>query len=121
MHEPAAPDHAPLVLDRLDAYRVALELVTLASKTRPRSAALRDQLDRASSSVALNLAEGVGRASQTDQARFFAVARGSAMECVAIWDVLRAQGAISLATHEEGRRLLTRVVAMLTRLMRARR
>ncbi len=120
MHDPAAPDHAPLVLDRLDAYRVALEFVSLASKTRPRSAALRDQLDRASSSAALNLAEGVGRATRADQARFFAVARGSALECVAIWDVLWAQGAIPLSTHQEGRQLLTRVVAMLTRLMRTR-
>ncbi len=121
MQSSAALDHAPLVLDRLDAYRVALEFVALASNKKPRSSSLRDQLDRASASSVLNLAEGVGRASHADQARFFAVARGSALECVAIWDVLRSQGAISLATHEEGRRLLARLVPMLTRLMHPRR
>ena len=94
-------------------------VLTLASRARPRSASLRDQLDRAASSTVLNLAEGVGRSTAADQARCFAIARGSALECVAIWDILRAQGVLSGDDHSEGRRLLARVVAMLTRLMRA--
>jgi len=119
MLSPATDDRTPVVLDRLDVYRVALEFLTLASRARPRSASLRDQLDRAASSTVLNLAEGVGRSTAADQARCFAIARGSALECVAIWDILRAQGVLSGDDHSEGRRLLARVVAMLTRLMRA--
>ena len=37
----------------------------------------------------LNTAEGAGRTGAADKARFFAMARGSAMECAAILDVLR--------------------------------
>ena len=118
MHNAGAVDNATLVLDRLDVYRVALEFVSIAFRTKPRSTTLRDQLERAATSIPLNVAEGVGRSTVPDQARFFAVARGSALECVAVWDVLRAQGALSGEAHQQGRRMLTRVVEMLTRLMR---
>ena len=42
---------------------------------------LREQLNRASSSIALNLAEGRGRSSKKDQLRFFQIAMGSVREC----------------------------------------
>ena len=48
---------------------------------------LRDQLLRAASSVALNLAEGAGRSSRADQRRFFSIAFGSLRECEAILDL----------------------------------
>lgn len=118
MPVPATHDNAGLVLDRFDAYRVALEFVSLASKVKARTATLRDQLDRAAASIPLNVAEGVGRATAADQARFFAIARGSSLECVVIWDVLRAQGVLSAELHAAGRQLLAREVAMLTRLIR---
>ena len=45
---------------------------------------LTDQLLRAASSVALNLAEGRGRPTRRDQARFFGIAFASAKEVQAI-------------------------------------
>jgi four helix bundle protein len=45
---------------------------------------LREQFRRASSSIALNLAEGTGRASFADRARFFRIAFGSQRECRSI-------------------------------------
>ena len=48
---------------------------------------LKNQLDRASSSIALNLAEGAGRWGQKDQKRFFHIALGSLRECQAILDL----------------------------------
>ena len=45
---------------------------------------LKEQLSRAASSVALNLAEGRGKRTQKDQARFFQIAFGSVRECQAI-------------------------------------
>ena len=45
---------------------------------------LKDQLERASASVALNLAEGRGKRTTKDQVRFFQIALGSARECQAI-------------------------------------
>ncbi len=45
---------------------------------------LKDQLLRASSSVALNLAEGSAKLSRKDQARFYQIALGSLKESEAI-------------------------------------
>jgi four helix bundle protein len=98
-------DVAVLATDRLDAYRLAVEFCALASRVRVTSASLRDQLDRASASIVLNLAEGVGRTSRPDQAHFFAIARGRALESAAAFDLLRARGTLSAEVHLEGRRL----------------
>ena len=48
---------------------------------------LKDQLNRASSSIALNLAEGHGRKSKKDQLRFFFIAMGSLRESQAALDL----------------------------------
>ena len=48
---------------------------------------LKDQLSRAASSVALNLAEGAGRYTRKEKARFFQIAFGSLRECQAILDL----------------------------------
>src|SRR5215471_10262987 len=61
-------------------------------------AAAKEQLDRASTSTALNIAEGNGKFSAKDRSRFFEVARGSALECAACLDVLFAR---KLATEEQ--------------------
>ena len=45
---------------------------------------LKEQLSRAAASIALNLAEGRGRATLADQKRFFHIAMGSVRECQAI-------------------------------------
>ena len=48
---------------------------------------LRDQLDRAASSIALNLAEGYGRSTRKEQKRFFDIAFGSMRESQAVLDL----------------------------------
>jgi four helix bundle protein len=48
------------------------------------SPVLRDQLLRASSSVALNIAEGSGKRTPQDQRRFYSIALGSLRECEAV-------------------------------------
>ena len=48
---------------------------------------LRDQLNRAASSVALNLAEGAGRYGKRDQKKFFSIAMASLRECQAVLDI----------------------------------
>ncbi|MBL6991835.1 MAG: four helix bundle protein [Bacteriovoracaceae bacterium] len=45
---------------------------------------LKDQLDRASSSISLNLAEGYGKRTYKDQRKFFSIALGSLRESQAI-------------------------------------
>jgi four helix bundle protein len=47
------------------------------------------QLRRASFSIMLNIAEGSGRFTNADKRNFYIIARGSAFECVAIYDYLK--------------------------------
>jgi len=48
---------------------------------------LRDQLRRATASVALNIAEGSGKWSKKDKINFYRIARGSAFESVGALDL----------------------------------
>ena len=77
--------------EKLDVYQVSIQFVAVAvalSGQLPKGyAPLADQLRRAAWSIPLHIAEGVGKPSPSDQARFHAIARGSAMECGAILDV----------------------------------
>ena len=77
---------------------------------------LRDQLDRAALSIVLNTAEGAGRIGAADKTRFFAMARGSAMECAAVLGVLRATAIAPRLVCDRGRSLLVRIVQIHTRL-----
>ncbi len=103
--------------ERLDCYRVAQELVAVATRLIPRGhRELRDQLTRASLSVPLNIAEGCGRRAPGEKAHFYAIARGSAMECAAIVDVTRSLGLAPAAACKDARWLIVRTVQMLTKL-----
>ncbi len=81
----------PFLFQNLKVYQQALVLVDRASTltsgfSRP-NWYVADQLNRASLSVALNIAEGTGRATVADKRRFLVMARGSVHECVALLDV----------------------------------
>jgi four helix bundle protein len=110
-------DHAPLDFERLDCYQAAHQLTVLAARLIPRGhRALRDQLSRAAASTPLNIAESAGRRAPADKAHFIAIARGSAMECAAVIDVLLAGGIPSIGPYRDARRLLVRIAQMLTKL-----
>jgi len=118
----AAPLFAGTALldaEKLDVYRIALEFQAIAVKLVPKRgfAELRDQLDRASISIVLNIAEGCGRRSPADKGRFYAMARGSATECAAIVDLLGARGLIDRPMRSRARALLVRMVQMLSQLL----
>lgn len=114
---PAAESAALLDAERLDVYGVALQFQGLAAVLAARAEPLvRDQLRRASLSCVLNIAEGAGQRSKPQKRRFYAIARGSAMECAAVLDVLRLSAVASGAEARQGRSLLVRMVQMLTRL-----
>jgi hypothetical protein len=83
---PSVTPDAQFDYERFDVYQVALEFQELVPRLFPRRgyAALRDQLDRASASILLNIAEGTGRFGRADKAHFYLIARGSAMESAAI-------------------------------------
>jgi len=76
-------------------------------------AAAKDQLDRASTSLPLNIAEGNGKFSAADRARFLEIARGSALECAACFDVLAVRKLISQERIIPAKEQLVRIVNML--------
>jgi four helix bundle protein len=104
---------------RLDVYQCAVQFLALAAALAQRAprgySSLSDQLRRAALSVPLNIAEGSGKADR-DAARFYAIARGSALECAAILDALEALGGVDPGELHASRELLERVVSMLTKL-----
>lgn len=77
---------------------------------------LSDQLDRASISVALNIAEGAGRSTPRERARHYTIARGSAVECLACMDLLELEQ--SAPRTAEARTVLLRLLNVLTALVR---
>jgi four helix bundle protein len=106
--------------ERLDAYRVAVELdelvVKIARRTGRGHGWLCDQAQRATGSAVLNVAEAVGR-DGPDRARCFRIARGSVLEADAAIKLLEHRGACSPADRARARHLVGRLTAMLTRLM----
>jgi four helix bundle protein len=108
---------------KLDVYQVAIRFLPLAAaivdSLPPRYASLADQLRRASLSIPLNIAEGSGKSTSPDQRRFYAIARGSAMECAAILDACTARSPIEQPRAEEVDQLLLSTVRMLSKMCRA--
>jgi four helix bundle protein len=121
--DPPAREAGPSVFhhETLDVYKVALELNGWAGElldTELASCKLNvcKQLDRAASSIPLNIAEGNGKRSSRDQARYLDIARGSALECAACLDTLVVRRALKAASVPAGKRLLERIVGMLVKM-----
>lgn len=107
--------------ERLVAYRRALEFLELAceiARKLPRTKGQAgDQLERASESVCLRIAEGAGLENGSkEQRRHYRAARASALECAAILDVARARRVIGEGQRETARVALDRLVVILARL-----
>jgi four helix bundle protein len=108
--------------ERWDVYRAALEFIVMIKdivEQFPRgNAYLTDQLQRAGTSVPLNIAEGAGEHSTNEKARFYRIAKRSATECASILDVCKQLELITEERYLKARALLLRVVAMLTKMSR---
>ena len=107
--------------DKLDVYRLSIDCVAtsfrIAKELNRVHRHARDQWLRAAQSIPLNIAEGNGKRSLKDRNRFLDIARGSALECAAIQDVLAATDGLDVGQHQDLKRMLKRVVSMLTRLI----
>jgi four helix bundle protein len=107
--------------ERLDVYKAVLDFLTLADEViehLPRGRGhLSDQLQRAATSILLNLAEGAGEFASQEKARLYRISRRSATDCAAILDICRTRKLGDPAHLSAGRDLLLRVVAMLTRMI----
>jgi four helix bundle protein len=107
--------------EKLDVYREAIGfcgwvgdlLNDFTSKV-----AAKDQLDRASTSLPLNIAEGNGKLSDADRSRFLEIARGSALECAACLDVLVVRKLVAAERIVPAKEQLVRIVNMLMELLK---
>ena len=81
---------------------LALALEVIAELPTKGHADIADRLRRAAQSQPLNIAEGAGRTSRPDIAKHYTIARGSAMECAAILDVMRLQQTIKPRRYVRG-------------------
>ena len=106
--------------EKLSVYKDAIKFVVWSDElleTLPKNLAVYNQLDRAATSISLNIAEGNGKYTAADRCRFFDIARGSALECAACLDVLVAKK--RLVEAGPGKEILVRIVSMLVGLIRS--
>ncbi len=107
--------------EKLEVYRESIAFIAWLSEileNAVRVGDVKDQLDRASTSVPLNIAEGNGKYAPKDRCRFFDTAHGSALECAAGLDVLVAKRKLTADQIHAGKELLQKVVRMLMGLIK---
>lgn len=78
------------MLEKFRAYQQA-KAIYQDQKSLRLKGAVRDQLERASLSICLNLAEGSGKSSTKERRRFYNIALGSLREVQALLDLLQAK------------------------------
>lgn len=78
---------------------------------------LSDQLNRASVSIAANIAEGNGRFTIPDRKNFFMIARGSVQECVALMEIAFRRKLLTSDAHAQLRSDLEEISKMLSGLI----
>ena len=97
----------PFHHEKLTVYRRALEFAAWSQ----------DLIERSGDSIALNIAEGNGKFSQKDRARFFQIAHGSALEAAACLDLLVAQRCCADDAIKKGKAILEEIVRMLFKML----
>ncbi len=101
----------------LDVYRVALDLIAWLDPFLEKfscSTDLRSKLDKSTTSIVLNIAEGNGRFTGADQSKFYETAYKATILTASLLDLAGGNRLDLAAGVEEGRELLRRVAAMLT-------
>ena len=108
--------------EKLDVYRLSIEFQAwvgellddgFGKRAKPHAA---KHLDEASTSVSTNIAEGNGKRSYTDRARFVDIACGSSLECAVCIDALVARKLLISERAKTGKLTLHRIVSMLHKL-----
>lgn len=117
----AAPEDCWFDHEKLEVYREAILFNAWLSDlldAAVRIGEVKDQLDRASTSIPLNIAEGNGKYGPKDRCRFFDIAHGSALECAAGLDIRVAKTKLTPEQIRPGKERLQRIVRMLVGLIK---
>lgn len=89
----------PFMLENLEVYQKSVDLtetvINLTNESPKGYYFLTDQLNRASLSIATNIAEGNGRFTKKDRRNFFIIARGSVQECIPLLEIAKRKQLIS--------------------------
>ncbi|MFW6158330.1 MAG: four helix bundle protein [Planctomycetota bacterium] len=75
-------------------------------------------MNRASVSIAANIAEGNGRFSKADRRHFFTIARGSVQECIPLLELARRRRFLDDEEHGDLREALETIAKMISGLIR---
>jgi four helix bundle protein len=116
-----SPSESTFDHEKLEVYREAIAFVGwLSAILEPtvRIGEVKDQLDRAATSIPLNIAEGNGKYTPKDRCRFSDIAHGSALECAAGLDILVAKAKLTPDQIRPGKERLQRIVRMLMGLIK---
>lgn len=104
--------------ERFEAYQLSIKFLKIAMALLDRlprgNAHIKDQLKRAAISIPLNLAEGSGKTENAERIRFYSIARGSAMECAAVCDVIEILDERFKDSVSEAKAILESVTKILT-------
>lgn len=107
--------------EKLRVYQEAIRLVAWVNgilENIPKSLSVHIQLDRASTSIPLNIAEGNGKFTAPDRCKYFDIARGSSLEFAGCLDVLVAKKKIKAEEAAEGKEIILPIVSMLVGLIK---
>jgi len=108
----AAFDH-----EKLFVYQRAIQFIAwseyLLQELAARKANAKDHLDRSSTSIVLNIAEGNGKISASERRHYFYTARGSSVESAACLDIFMAKRLVDEKRILPGKALLLEIVRML--------
>lgn len=109
--------------EKLQTYQSALQFVQWSEpvlERLPKSAAVYSQLDRARTSIPLNIAEGNAKFTPADKCKYFDIAHGSAVECAACLDLLFNKQVLTETELDAGKMLLSGIVGLLVGLIKSK-
>ncbi|MBM3249979.1 MAG: four helix bundle protein [Candidatus Omnitrophica bacterium] len=108
--------------ERLEVYKLALEFldfIFMVCKDIPRDLeyCLGDNLKRAGISISNNIAEGSGKKSGREKARYYGISLDSARECVNMFIILNRRQAVNKEDYLKARSYGKRLTSMLFKLI----
>ena len=109
--------------ERLQAYQSSLQFVQWSEpilEKLPKNAAVYSQLDRARTSISLNIAEGNAKFTPADKCKYFDTAHGSTVECAACLDLMLIKRVLTESELDEGKKLLSQIVGLLVGLIKSK-
>jgi len=108
--------------EKLEGYQISIQFIEWLNpvwKLINNNHELMDQINRASISIALNIAEGNAKSYPKERKRFFEISRASALECAACLDIATVKTLITDEKANEGKDFLLSIVNIVSKLIQS--